>query len=290
MGTPSKALSGGQIRPALSVRIGESSRDKSRLALDWESLLDMASAQGFIGISVRASAVSVHSRRQEQEAFGQALRARNLTASMVTGDLPLAINNAAATDALHNISPYLDLAQRVGAKLVRIMVHDLADIELVRRACDLAARRDLVLAQQCHWGSMAETVDECLHLVERIDHQHFGITFEPANLMAALSEYGATAIDALAPHIVNLYFQNLCLDPESPVTFKTRQGSVGVRFLPLGDPDGIALEPVMQALLAHGYAGWFTIHQPLLESQGIEQAIVEAGNYARAVLNKSAAW
>jgi hypothetical protein len=41
---------------------------------------------------------------------------------MVTGDIGLAVNNDKAQMALRNIMPYLDLAEAMGSRLVRVMM------------------------------------------------------------------------------------------------------------------------------------------------------------------------
>ena len=40
-------------------------------------------------------------------------------------------------------------------------------------------------------------------MVRRMDRQNFGITFEPANLLACGDDCGPGALRRLAPHIVN---------------------------------------------------------------------------------------
>lgn len=270
------------MRTSLSIRIAESPRDKSTLAVGIDALLDQARTQGFAGVSLRASAISVHSPADAVLNLRHALQRHGLQASMVTGDLPLAINNAQATAALYNIAPYLDLAQKLGAKLIRVMLHEESDIAAAQRAADAAAERELTLAQQCHWGSLAETAEAALALAKRVKRHNFGITYEPANLLASGGAFGADAIAQLAPHLVNVYFQNLCLDEHSALKFiTTTRGPVGVRFLPLGDADGIDATPIVAALRRVNYAGWFTVHQPLLADQSIGEAIEAAGAFAR---------
>ncbi|MCB1742050.1 MAG: sugar phosphate isomerase/epimerase, partial [Gammaproteobacteria bacterium] len=211
-----------------------------------------------------------------------------LRVSMLTGDLALAANNAQATDSIRNITPYLDLAEALGCELLRVMVHEAGDIEPLRRAADEAGERGMRLAQQCHWGSLAETVEQALALVREVDRSNFGITYEPANLLAAGDEYGATAVERLAPHLFNVYFQNLHLRADSALTFNTRRrGPVGVEFLPIADPRGIDATPIVQALRAVGYAGWFSVHQPCMPGQSVAEAVREAGAFAARHLGSS---
>ena len=275
------------LKPAISIRIGEPPRDKTTLALDWPRLLDLARDAGFHGVSVRASAVSVTSPIAVQEAFAEGLRKRGLRASMVTGDLALAVNDASATEAIRDINPYLDLAGRLGARRLRVMLHTAADISVTRAACDAAAKRGIMLVQQIHWGSLAETVEQAVQLTDAVGHPFFGITYEPANLLAATGTIVPTELGRLGPHLANVYFQNLRLDPESTLTFATGRGRVGVRYLPLGHEAGIDAPAIIDALRGASYEGWFTVHQPLLIGETVEGAITHAGQYTKKLLARS---
>jgi sugar phosphate isomerase/epimerase len=266
------------VRLALSVRIAEQPRRKDRSAVPFAELARMAAAAGFEGLSLRASVVSVQSTPAEVAAVREVLQRQGLEASMLTGDLALAVNDATATRALYHIDPYLDLAEALGARLVRVMLHGPDDLAPARQAAERAAARGLVLCQQTHWGSLAETVAEALDTVAAIGHDSFRLTYEPANLLAA-GEDPAAAIPALAPHLANAYYQNLRLDPESPIRFPTRcRGPVGVRFLALDAPGGIDPAPLIAGLAAAGYDGWFTVHQPLIQGETVAAAIQAAAD------------
>ena len=90
-------------------------------------------------MSMRASAISVEHAIEEQQAVRTILDTNDLKASMVMGNMPLAANNAEASNCLRNITPHLDLAERLGATLVRIMLQSEADIPHAQRAADEAA-------------------------------------------------------------------------------------------------------------------------------------------------------
>ena len=182
------------MRTSLSVRIAESPRDKTKLAIPIETLLASASQAGFDGISVRASAVGIDASESEQMAFARSLQTHRLMASMVTGNLALAKNDHTAAAVLRHITPHLDLAERLQCTLVRVMLHTSDDVIDAQRAADEAAERGITLTQQCHWGSLAETADAAVELAQRIDRDNFGITFEPANLLACGGDCGAAAM------------------------------------------------------------------------------------------------
>lgn len=270
---------------SLSVRIAESPKRKDVAAVPVETVARLAKNAGFAGLSMRASVLSVQSPTERVAQVRALLDGLGLQVSMVTGDLPLAINNADATGALRNIAPYLDLAAALDCDLIRVMLHQEPDIADARRAADIAAERGIRLSHQMHWGSLFETVEGALDVLERIGRPNFGVTYEPANMLACGADYGADAIARLVPYIFNVYFQNIRLDPDSPVTFATRcRGAVPVRFIALDDPAGIDPRPLIEALKMQGYDGWVSIHQPLLEGDTVETSIEGAAAQFRPLI------
>ena len=265
------------MKLSLSTRIAESSARKDLAEVPIEVLAPLAGAAGFSGLSMRASVVSLESPVARVAEIRGVLDQEDLTASMVMGDIPLAANSADAPLALRRITPYLDLAERLGGRLVRVMMHGADDIPHAQHAADEAAERGITLAHQTHWGTLCETIDGALDTVRQVDRANFGITFEPANLLAAGEDHGAEAINRLAPHLVNAYFQNVRLDPNGPHVFKTRaKGPVPLRYVPLADPDGLSARAMVKALERAGYLGWVTVHQPLRDGQRVGDAVAEA--------------
>ena len=265
------------MKLSLATRIAESSSRKDVAEVPIEVLAPLARAAGFSGMSMRASVVSVDSPLKRVGEVRAVLDREGLAVSMLMGDIPLAANSADAPLALRRITPYLDLAERLGGTLVRVMMHDEEDIPHAQRAADEAAERGMILAHQTHWGTLCETVEGALETVRRVGRGNFGITFEPANLLACGEPYGADAIQRLAPHLVNVYFQNVCLDPNGSHVFKSRsRGPVALRYVALNDPKGLSAAEMIEALRRAGYDGWVSVHQPLREGQSVEDAVSEA--------------
>ncbi|PPR22464.1 MAG: hypothetical protein CFH40_01325 [Alphaproteobacteria bacterium MarineAlpha10_Bin3] len=262
---------------SLSVRIAESRRAKDVAAIPIDDLAARAKAAGFAGLSMQASVVSVHSPRARARQVRALLDRLGLRVSMVTGDLPLAINNAAATASLHGPTPYLDLAECLGCRLLRVMLHHEDDIGVARRAADEAAERGMALSHQMHWGSLFETVDGALDVLGKIGRDNFGVTLEPANMLVNGTAHGRSAVERLAPYLRNVYFQNIRLDPASALIWRSRRrGPVGVRYLALGDKSGIDAPALIEALKRVGYDGWFSVHQPLADGEDAGAAIRHA--------------
>ena len=262
---------------SLSCQIAESSTRKDIAAIPIGALAPLAASAGFTGMSMRASAISVEHAIEEQQAVRTILDTNDLKASMVMGNVPLAANNAEAPDCLRNITPHLDLAERLGATLVRIMLQSEADIPHAQRAADEAAEQGITLTQQTHWGTLCETLEESLDVVRRMDRQNFGITFEPANLLACGDDCGPGALRYLAPNIVNFYCQNVCLDPNWAHTFNSRHADpTFLTYVAFDDASGIPIAPLIEVLRQTGYTGWVSVHQPLRDGQTVEDAVDEA--------------
>jgi sugar phosphate isomerase/epimerase len=268
------------MKYSLSVRVTESPKRKDVAVTPLTDLARWAKSAGFDGLSLRASVVAIDTQPDEIQKIRHFLDQLGLQTSMVTGDLPLAINNEQATNAIRNIAPYLDLANALGAKLVRIMMHDPSDIPDVQRAADIANERGIKLCQQMHWGSLFETTDDALLVIAAINRTNFGVTYEPANLLACGENPSPDNLRRLYPHLFNFYFQNIQLDANSPITFNTRKnGPVGVRFLPISSEYGINMHPLTDTLKELGYDDWFTVHQPLLENQSVQDVIRQSTEF-----------
>jgi len=245
-----------------------------------DDLAARAGAAGFAGISVRAAVVSVDSPSGAADRVRALLDNLGLTATMVTGDVSLASNDAGATRALRDIAPYLDLAEGLGCSLVRVMMGGLDDVADARRAADAAAERGIALTHLTHWGTPFETAGDALETLKRIDRANFGVTFEPGNLLACGADCGPDAIAMLAPWLNDFCFQNIRLDPDSAITFDTaRCGPVGVRYVAIDDASAIDARPLLAALRQVGYEGWVTVHQPLRDGESVDDAIDAAARF-----------
>ena len=49
--------------------------------------------------------------------------------------------------------------------------------------------------------------------------------------------------------------------------------------MPIDDPAGIDVRPLIDTLHKVGYESWFTVHQPLFEGQDLETAIGLAASF-----------
>ena len=95
-----------------------------------------------------------------------------------------------------------------------------------------------------------------------IDHPHFGLIYEAANLEICGQQYGPEIIKRLAPWIENVYLQNQQLTPEGEVTLDTwGRGPVSFNVTQIHEPGGVDFESVFAGLKSIGYDGTVTVHQ-----------------------------
>jgi sugar phosphate isomerase/epimerase len=251
---------------SLSVRIAEAP-SKTRLHLPFEEILEVAAANGYGAICMRASAGGVQTSPHQLEQMKQQINAAGLVVSMVTADFDVPLNNDSGPDSLRDIGPSLDVASILGSDLVRICMKQDADIPFARDSADRAAERGIRLVHQCHTSSIFEQVDRMLEVVAEIDRPNFGIVYEPANLMLCDQSYGQDTLERLAPCLMNVYVQNHRLDEGGPESLPTYcRGDVHFHHLPLWETGGVDFAGVFSGLAAIGYDGYFTIHQ----AEGIE--------------------
>ncbi len=265
------------MKISISSRITEQSDNKEKSFLSLDSFIKLASKNKFDGVSLRPSMISTQSSEYIVNQAQKLFKVNNMKVSMITSNIHLAKNDELASDILRNITPSLDLAETLKTSLIRIMIKNRDDIFYAKKALDEAKERNLKLLQQTHWGTLAETLDETVKLIKTINRQNFGITFEPANLMACGSDFNKNALNQLLPYTENFYFQNIILDKKGKHVFPTiHNGDVRVKYVSLDNSNGINVFSFLDFLREKKYNKWFTVHQPLLENQTVENAIENA--------------
>ena len=172
-------------------------------------LVALADDAGYSAVCMRASQVGIQHNANEIAAAKQSVAVHGMAISMVTGDIDTPANNDRAQMALQNITPFLDLAANLGSDLIRIGMKADTDIPWARRAADEAAERGIRLAHQSHTCTLFETIEKSVDVLKEIDRDNFGIIFEPGNLLVCGQDYGASALNASKPWLMNVYLQNM---------------------------------------------------------------------------------
>ena len=272
------------MKLSLSVRVAEKFDVKREASLPLDELAALAVANGYGALCMRASQLGVQTPPQEVRRRRRRLDASGLAVSMVTGDFPIPENSDDAPDALRNITPYLDLAEALGADLLRIGMKREEDIEWAQRACDEAGERGIRLAHQSHTQSLFERAKESVEVVKRVGRRNFGIIYEPANLDLCGEEYGPETISAFAPYLFNVYLQNHRRSPDGRVSLTTwSRGDVRFDQVPIWATGGIDFPLVFQGLEEAGYDGYVTVHQAFAGLRGPEEAVAQSARYLRSI-------
>jgi len=246
-------------------------------------LIDCAKDGGYSALSMRASQVGIQSTKEEIQAASSLIRNAGLSVSMVTGDFDIPANTERLIIPLRQIDRHLDLAQALGADLIRVGIKAETQIPALQQACDAAAERGIRLVHQCHVATLCETVDKTLEVVQAVDRENFGITYEPSNLLVCSEDYGEATIRRLAPHLFNVYLQNLAPRPGAPNIIETWiNGPVEYDLVPFGDARGIDFHRVFDALTLVGYDGYVTVHQNIANGTDIALGARECATYLRA--------
>jgi sugar phosphate isomerase/epimerase len=259
------------MKLSLSGRIAEPEHIKDQSAVSFEELARLAGEIGYQALCIRPAQIPARSADEDVRQMRQTLDQHGLAASMVSLHTAITANTTNTGEFHSRFGRDLEIAEMMGACLMRVSVKSEADIPWVQHAADQARERGIRLAQQIHTGSPFETVDTCLKMVARIHRPNFGLILEPANLLLCGEDYGPEAIRRLGPYIFNVYVQNLRLDNAGSQSIRTNRGPVRYERLIVGEEGGIDFTCFLAGLNAIGYTGFVTSHQPLMPGMAVRE-------------------
>jgi sugar phosphate isomerase/epimerase len=272
------------MRLSLSVRVAEAPGSKEKTLMSFDELAHLAKRIGYHALCMRASQAGIQTDPQTITAMRKTLDDLGLTASMVTGDFAIPMNNEDGPLALRNIEPYLDLTEQFGASLIRIAMKEQADIPWAQSAADQAHERNIRLAHQSHTQSLFETVEGSLEVLKQVNRENFGIIYEPQNLDLCGQDYGSKTIKLFEPYLFNVYLQNHILRPDGRSVINTwTRGDVPFDPIRLQDKGGIDFESVFAGLIAIGYDGYVTVHQAFSDIMKPEDAARQSYEYLTSI-------
>ena len=250
------------MKLSLSVRVAESFSNKRESVIPLADLARIAAEAGYDALCMRASVVGVHSPAGAAARVKATVAEQGMDMSMVTADFPVPENSAEGPNSLRDITPSLDLAEALGADLIRICMKKEEDIGHARRASDEARERGIRLAHQSHTRSLFETVEGSVAVLTAVGRPNFGIIYEPANLALCGQEYGESTLRAFQPWLFNVYMQNHTPEPDGTQPMETwTRGEVMSTLRPLDAPGGIDFAGIFDGLRTIGYDGYVTMHQ-----------------------------
>ncbi len=142
----------------------------------------------------------------------------------------------------------IDLAEFFGARCVRVVPGDDQPSSLdrvvpwLKKSADYAARKNIFLGMENHSGNIAGTPELCVELAEKVGSKHFGVLYEPGNLLADTGTDYKQALLTMRDHIVHCHFKDC------------KPSANGYEMVMMGD--GVIDFPwIMERLDASGYDG-----------------------------------
>jgi sugar phosphate isomerase/epimerase len=227
--------------------------------MGFEEVVDVAKKTGYEAIDMRASQGGIQTSKEKLRDMRRVLDKYGIKVSCVTGDFDVPSNNDKAPDGLRNIGPYLDVAETLGADLIRIGMKKEEDIAAAQRACDQARERKIRLGHESHQGTLFETVAGSLDILKRVNRPNFGLIYEAGNWMVAGQDYGPETIQKFKPWIMNVFVQNYRVTPNGKSTVATwTKGPVKVDLIGSWEPGGVDYPKVFRTLHSIGYNGYVT--------------------------------
>lgn len=271
-----------RMKMSLSVRVAEAFDNKEKSTKTIDELIAFAKSNGYEALCMRASQAGIQTPAERTAEIASKIKASGLAVSMVTGDFAVPNNNDQGPECLRKITPYLDLAERFGADLIRVCMKKDQDIAWARRASDEAKERKIRLAHQSHCASLFETVNGAERVLQAVGRPNFGLIYEPANWMIAGQPYGRATVERLKPYIFNFYIQNHRLNPAGKASVDTwGKGKVPLDHIGVWEKGGVDAEDVFAGLRGIGYHGYVTVHQAFGDVMPVEEAVRRSYQYLK---------
>jgi sugar phosphate isomerase/epimerase len=250
---------GSSMKLSITVRIAEAPGSNQKTTMGFEEVVDIAKKTGYEAIDMRASQGGVQTPKEKLRDMRKVLDKYGINVSCVTGDFDVPSNNDKAPDGLRNIGPYLDVAEILGADLIRIGMKKEEDIAAAQRASDQARERKIRLGHESHQGTLFETIAGSLDILKRVNRPNFGLIYEAGNWMVAGQDYGLETIRKFRPWIMNVFIQNYRIAPNGKSTVATwTKGPVKVDLIGSWERGGVDYAKVFRALHSIGYNGYVT--------------------------------
>ena len=108
----------------------------------------------------------------------------------------------------------IDLAALFGSRCIRVVPGDDRPESLekivpwFRRSAEYSAARGVYLGVENHSAGIAGTPELCAELADKVGSPHFGILYEPANLLHDTGADYRRALEIMSDHIVHVHFKD----------------------------------------------------------------------------------
>lgn len=175
--------------------------------------------------------------------------------------------------AMTEMTRTIDLAARFGARSIRVMPGstDAADvvsslIRPFRQSAVYAASKGVYLGMENHAGSIAGNPALALELCAAVDSRHFGVLYEPCNLLHGGVDY-REAFEVFKDWIVHVHIKDGKWVDGSFRRCHLGEGEVDVRW-------------IIEALEGIGYEGDFALEYEICDIEPIETGLRKWYEYA----------
>ena len=122
-------------------------------------------------------------------------------------------SKAELDEAVEDMRLTLDTAKSLGARTIRVMPgsgeRDLIDkvVPFFKEAAKQAEALGVYMGIENHGGPISGNPEACQEISEKVGSKHFGILYEPGNLMAADQDY-KEAFEVFKDHIVHVHIKD----------------------------------------------------------------------------------
>ena len=185
-------------------------------------------------------------------------------------------SEAAQAKALDEMKATIDLAVRFGARSIRVRPGTGEDpaildriVPLFQESARYAGPRGIYLGMENHKGSLAGIPDVVVQLCEAVGSPHFGILYEPCNLLHGGVDY-KEAFEAFAPWIVHIHVKD------------GRRADGRFQATHLGEGE-IDYPWVVENLEAISYEGDYALEYEICEIEAIETGLPRWLEYFRSL-------
>ena len=168
----------------------------------------------------------------------------------------------------------IDAAVKLGCRSIRVSPGHGEDPAVVDQVAPLMAesaayaeQRGIYLGIENHGGGIAGDPQLCKRLCEAVGSPHFGVLYEPCNLLAIEVDY-REAFEVFADHIVHIHVKD------------GAWGDEGFARCHLGEGD-IDLAWVVEAMEGIGYEGDYALEYEITEIEPIETGLAKWLAYFR---------
>jgi sugar phosphate isomerase/epimerase len=231
---------------ALDVQLGAMNRPWTQFTFD-ETLAGIAAAGfGYFGFLAQQGKrlVSPDTAPAELDDLAATLRRHGLTPSFAMCSVPMDVSD---DEAVSRTQRLVDNASRLGIPILLDMgarpEHADRYVAVMRRAAPYAAERGLTIGVKPH-GGIVTTGDDCLRVLQAVDHPGFRLCFDPGNLLYYAGQRPEAELPKLAPYVCGM-----CVKDETGGSGPSRSVDVTP-----GDGD-VDFPAVFRILKDTGFAG-----------------------------------